>query len=114
LEKPIMIALNTPRRDAQADRLEAVSREQDDYRHRGVQVTYSQAELGRRLGVSRARIEQIEIEAKLRLLKRLACRHGQGLLDLGGTYRQLAFLQGITVSSTTARRLWRQWCELEL
>jgi len=108
-----MIAPDRSVQDSHDLALEALSAEQDDCRRRGVQVTYSQAELGRRLGISRARVEQLEIVAKLRLLKRLATRNGQVFLDLGGTYGQLAFLQRITISSVGARRLWRQWCELE-
>ena len=107
-----MVAKNPSVPNTHLASLEALSREQDGYRDRGVQVTYSQAEIGRRLGVSRARIEQVEIIAKLRLLKRLAVWSPQDFLDLGGTYEQLAFMRGITVGSASARGLWRQWCEL--
>lgn len=107
-----MIARQTPVSNRQDASLEALSQEQERCRHRGVQVTYSQAEIGRRLGVSRARIEQIEIVAKLKLLKRLAVGSPQHFLDLGGTYAQLAFLRNVTIGSAAARRVWRQWCRL--
>ena len=66
----------------------------------------------RDFGLTRSRVEQLEITAKLRFLKRLARHCPQSLLDLGGTYAQLAFLRGVTVSSTNARTVWRHWVEL--
>ncbi len=93
-------------------RLAAVSDEQDRLRDRGRQVTYGQAELARQLGVSRARIEQIELLAKLRLLKRLASQSPGTLLELGGTWEHVAFLRSATLTPSAARGLWNRWCRL--
>ena len=107
-----MIASLTPqpRRDDLDTRLAAASAAQDRLRDRGRQVTCSQADLARRLGVSRARIEQIEILAKLRVLKRLAHQSPQTLLELGATWEHIAFLRGSTLCPARARGLWSRWC----
>ncbi len=92
--------------------LRALSQRQDSDCGSGRQRTFSQKQISGSVGVSRARIEQVEILAKLRFVKNLAVRYPQSFLDLGGTYEQLAFLQSIAVSTTNARRLWRQWCQI--
>ena len=110
-----MIASLTPVEPQHEDvdaRLSALSDEQDRLRDRGRQVTFTQAELARRLGVSRARIEQIEILAKLRFLKRLARKSPQTLLELGATWEHIALLRSATLVPARARALWTRWCRL--
>jgi len=92
--------------------LKALSARQDAICSSGRQRTFSQKQISGNVGVSRARIEQLEILAKLRFVKNLARLYPQSFLDLGGTYEQLAFLRSIAISTTNARRLWRQWCRL--
>ncbi len=107
-----MIATNPDDRQRNQKAWEELSREQDDQAAQGIQQTYSQAHIARTVGLSRARIEQLEIGAKLRLLKGLAATCPQCLLDLGGTYEQLAFLQAMNVTAAVSRKLWRQWSQL--
>ncbi|MFW6145762.1 MAG: hypothetical protein ACOC7R_00345 [Planctomycetota bacterium] len=101
-----------PRRDDLDARLAAVSAEQDRLRDRDEPATFTQGELGRRLGVTRARIEQIELLAKLRFLKRLAGVSPQTLLELGATWEHIAFLRSATLTPSRARSLWTRWCRL--
>ena len=104
------------RRDKQRGKgcegLRALSARQDAAAARGIQFTYSQSRIGREMGLTRARVEQLELVAKLRFLKDLAQRCPQAFIELGGTYAQMAFLASAKVSAGRARRLWRRWCEL--
>jgi hypothetical protein len=92
--------------------LEALSAHQDAAAARGRQETYSQSRIGRTLGLTRSRVEQLETVAKLRFIQKLAQHYPQSFLDLGGTIEQLAFLTSITVTAASARHLWRRWCRL--
>ena len=92
--------------------LAALSARQDAALAEGRQETYSQSQIGRGMGLSRARVEQLETVAKLRFLKQLSEQCPQVFLDLGGSCAQMAFLKSITVSAANARRLWRRWGDL--
>lgn len=94
------------RRDAVLRRL---SESQDRLAAGGTQTTCPQARLARRLGLTRARMEQVELLARLHFLQGLARRHPHCLLELGGTYEQVAFLNSICLSAQNARRVWRRW-----
>ena len=98
--------------DLKETALEALSAHQDAIAAGGRQETYSQSQIGRSLGLTRSRVEQLEIVAKLRFVKKLAQQYPQSFLELGGTIEQLAFLESIAVTATNARQLWRRWRRL--
>jgi hypothetical protein len=92
--------------------LKALSTRQDAAAAEGRQITYSQSQLARRLGLTRSRVEQLETAAKLRFLQCLIRLHSESFLELGGTYAQVAFMQSVNVTAANSRRLWRQWCQI--
>ena len=92
--------------------LRALSTRQDAAATRGVQQTYSQSQIGRETGLTRARIEQLELVAKLHLLQGLAVKHPRVLLELGAAPSQLVFLESVKISAGNARRLWRRWRQI--
>ncbi len=109
-----MIAKTNFKRVRQDAALAELSAEQDALLPIGRQTTYSQRQIASRIGLTRPRVEQLERRAKLRLVRLLAVESPESFLELGGTAKQLAFLRSISITSTNVRRLWRQWCDLDL
>jgi len=89
-----------------------LSAHQDAVLATGKQETYSQSQIGRAVGLTRARVEHLELTARLRFIKTLAQSYPQSFLDLGGTYEQLSFLKSIRISAANSRRLWRRWSSI--
>jgi hypothetical protein len=92
--------------------LKALAARQAAAAAKGRQMTYSQSQIARHLGLTRSRIEQLETAAKLRFLQCLVRLYPESFLELGGTYDQVAFMESITVTAANARRLWRRWCRI--
>jgi len=110
-----MTALNSKtRRSAVNKALGDLSARQDAAAMRGLQRTYSQVRIGREIGLTRAGIQQLELTAKLRLLKGLAVQCPDVLRQMGATPAQLAFLESVRITSGNSRRLWRRWSQMSL
>jgi hypothetical protein len=92
--------------------LKALAKRQKAAAAEGRQITFSQSQIARRLGVTRSRVEQLETAAKLRFLQCLIRLHPESFLELGGTYAQVAFIQSINITAANSRCLWRQWCRI--
>ncbi len=82
---------------------------QDLARRRGGPFTCSRRQLARELGFTPARMEQIELACRLRLLQALARQAPDVLTQLGASARQVDFLESIRISPGQARRLWKRW-----